>query len=258
MADSMASGAYWLHSGYNVKHVSGTVHILPLPLSRTLDLSEGQSSPATPCGVCSSCCSCCSSLLASRLNARRAPHVCPASPYIFRSRGVVLTISIHFAECGSERLIGTKVVIVLPARKGRRHMRLPICCQGNGPLELKPACEMSPSTISHHCWHRVSMHIVVRLPKSERGSDAVSHDAVDQLSQIMHLMPTFATSNAPTGTKLYIDGVRKHHGTPADVIMSRQLHPIFTSSVRRSLSQGLGTKINHDHGLSRANRLRDA
>jgi hypothetical protein len=50
-------------------------------------------------------------------------------------------------------------------------------------------------------------------------------------------------------TKLYIDGVRKHHGTPADVIMSWQIHPKFAGTVWRSLLQSFGHKDKHDYGL---------
>ena len=114
--------------------------------------------------------------------------------------------------------LSARVAVDLLAGNGSCHMHTHLL-PGQQASGSEPAGKVSPSAILHHSRQRVSMHLVTRLVRTEPGFGAVMA-AVDQLPQMMHLMPTFATANAPTVAGPYIDGVHQHHGTLADLIVS--------------------------------------
>ncbi|GJW25838.1 putative reverse transcriptase domain-containing protein [Tanacetum coccineum] len=77
-------------------------------------------------------------------------------------------------------------------------------------------------------------------PKTSSGHDTILV-IVDCLTKSAHFIPTKATNNIETLTRLYIKEIVSRHGVPISIISDRDIH--FTSRFWRSLQSALGTQL---------------
>ncbi|GJR86668.1 reverse transcriptase domain-containing protein [Tanacetum coccineum] len=95
-------------------------------------------------------------------------------------------------------------------------------------------------TIPYGTKERITMDFVTKLPKT-----SIRHDTiwviVDHLTKSAHFIPTQATDNMETLTRLYIKEIVSQHGVPISIISDRDSH--FTSRFWRSLQNDLGTQL---------------
>jgi len=104
----------------------------------------------------------------------------------------------------------------------------------------RPSGLMQKIEILQWKWEEITMDFVVRLPKTQRGHDAI-WVVVDRLTKSTHFIPIKLSQPVEQLAKLYVDNVVRLHGIPVSIISDRDAR--FTSKVLRSLQEALGTQI---------------
>ncbi|GJS51023.1 reverse transcriptase domain-containing protein [Tanacetum coccineum] len=89
-------------------------------------------------------------------------------------------------------------------------------------------------------WKRITMDFITKLPKTSSGYDTI-WVIIDRLTKSAHFIPTRATDNMETFTRLYIKEIVSRHGVPISIISDRDSH--FTSRFWKSLQSALGTQL---------------
>lgn len=89
-------------------------------------------------------------------------------------------------------------------------------------------------------WDQVSLDLIVLLPKTKKGHDAI-FVVVDKYTKMIYCIPTKTTVSAPELARLFFDHIVRHHGIPISIISDRD--PRFTSSFWKELWSMLGTKL---------------
>ena len=115
----------------------------------------------------------------------------------------------------------------------------PTCCTTKSSNK-KPIGLLQPLPIPSRNWLVVSMDLIVGLPPTPRGFNAIV-TLVDKLSKMMHCVPTRNDINAVELARIYFDNVIRLHGIQEAIISDRGTH--FTSIFWKSLFKLLGTKI---------------
>ena len=95
-----------------------------------------------------------------------------------------------------------------------------------------------PNSIPEKPWTHISADFITKLPLAQ-GYDAILV-VVDQLTKIVHFIPTIEKTTAEGLAKLFKDNVWKLHGLPESIILDRG--PQFTAGLMRELNQMLGIK----------------
>src|SRR5215208_1040389 len=113
-------------------------------------------------------------------------------------------------------------------------------CQRNKSGNQKPAGLLQPLKLPTKNWQQVSMDLIVTLPKTKAGFDAIVV-FVDQLSKMVHFAPVKTTITAPELAKVFFDNVFKLHGMPRVIVSDRD--PKFTSLFWKALFKCMGTKL---------------
>ncbi len=113
-------------------------------------------------------------------------------------------------------------------------------CQQNKTSTQSPLGLLHPIESPDIRWHTVTMDLIISLPKSKSGNDAIVV-FVDKFSKMVHYVPTVTAIDAPSLATLMINNVIKLHGIPIQIISDRD--PRFTSSFWKSLWNQLGTKL---------------
>jgi hypothetical protein len=99
---------------------------------------------------------------------------------------------------------------------------------------------LQPLPIPNKRWESISMDLIVQLPKTRTGFDAIV-TFVDWLTKQIHLAPTTTTVTAPQLAHLFIDYVFRIHGLPTSIVSDRD--PRFTSIFWKALFKRLGSKF---------------
>lgn len=99
---------------------------------------------------------------------------------------------------------------------------------------------LQPLPIPTKPWESVTMDLIINLPRSHEGHDAI-FTIVDRFSKMSHFIPTTTDVKAPALATLFMNHVFKHHGLPTTIISDRD--PRFTGTFWRSLFSSLGTKL---------------
>ena len=100
-------------------------------------------------------------------------------------------------------------------------------CQINKPDNQLPAGLLQPMPIPGRRWESVSMDLIVKLPRTERGHDSIVV-FVDRLSKMAHLAACAETIEAHQLAQLFLERVFAHHGMPRELVSDRDSR--FTSA----------------------------
>jgi len=95
-----------------------------------------------------------------------------------------------------------------------------------------------PNSIPEKPWTHISADFITKLPLAQ-GYDAILV-VVDQLTKMVHFIPTTEKTMAEGLAKLFRDNVWKLYGLPKSIISDRE--PQFIVGLMRELNQILGIK----------------
>ncbi len=84
-----------------------------------------------------------------------------------------------------------------------------IVCQRNKTGTQRPARLLQPLQIPERKWGSVGMDLIVGLPMTENGHDAIM-TFVDRLTKMVHFVPTVTTCTAKDCAQMFVDNVFKH------------------------------------------------
>ena len=113
-------------------------------------------------------------------------------------------------------------------------------CQRNKSSNKKLAGLLRPLEIPTRNWQHVSMDLIIQLPKTKSGNDAIVV-FVDKLSKMSHFVATKTAISAPELAKIFFDTVFRLHGMPEVIISDRDTR--FTSLFWRALFKSMDTKL---------------
>ena len=109
-------------------------------------------------------------------------------------------------------------------------------CQRNKNRTEQPVGKLMPNSIPEKPWTHISADFITKLPLAQ-GYDVILV-VVDQLTKMVHFIPTTEKTTAEGLAKLFRDNVWKLHGLPKSIISDRG--PQFTVGLMRELNQMLG------------------
>ena len=119
-------------------------------------------------------------------------------------------------------------------------------CQLNKSTHQHPQGFLQPLPIPERKWQRISMDLIVQLPKTDKGFDSI-WVIVDYLSKRAHFIPTKTNVTAKELAQLFIENIFKLHGLPEVIVSDRD--PKFISEFWKSIHKNMGIKL----ALSSAN-----
>ena len=113
-------------------------------------------------------------------------------------------------------------------------------CQESKAGHELPAGLLQPLPIPERRWDQVTMDLVVHLPKTQRGHDAIVV-FVDKMSKMAHYAATTTKVTAPQLARIFFNQVVRYHGVPKSIVSDRDSK--FTSLFWRSLWKRIGTRL---------------
>jgi len=93
-----------------------------------------------------------------------------------------------------------------------------------------------PNSIPEKPWTHISADFITKLPLAQ-GYDTILV-VVDQLTKMVHFIPTTKRTSAEGLARLFRDNMWKLHGLPESIISDRG--PQFAAGLMRELNQMLG------------------
>ena len=114
-------------------------------------------------------------------------------------------------------------------------------CLRNKPYLQKPAGLLNPLPIPQRPWSSISMDLIVELPVTKDGYNAII-TIVDRLTKMTHFIPCTTNVTALQLAHLFLHHIFKLHGVPQDIVSDRD--PKFVSAFWREFCKLLGTKLN--------------
>jgi len=111
-------------------------------------------------------------------------------------------------------------------------------CQHNKNHTEQPAGKLMPNSIPEKPWTHISADFITKLPLAQ-GYDSILV-VVDQLTKMVHFIPTMEKTSAEGLVRLFRDNVWKLHGLPESIILDRG--PQFAAGLMRELNEMLGIK----------------
>ncbi|GKF00223.1 putative reverse transcriptase domain-containing protein [Tanacetum coccineum] len=90
-------------------------------------------------------------------------------------------------------------------------------------------------------WEKLSMDLVIGLPKSSSGYDTI-WVIIDILTKSAHFLPIREDYKSEKLAKIYINKIVAIHGVPVSIILDRDGR--FASHLWQALQKALGTKLN--------------
>ena len=114
-------------------------------------------------------------------------------------------------------------------------------CQRNKASNQKVGGLYQPLPIPKQKWLSISMDLIVQLPKTSKGYDAI-FVVVDGLTKMAHFIPSKTTATAEDTAELFRDNIFKLHALPEDVVSHRD--SIFVGHFWECLCRTLGIKRN--------------
>jgi hypothetical protein len=133
-------------------------------------------------------------------------------------------------------------------------------CLRNKPEQARPAGLLQSLPIPPGPWHSVSTDLIVHLPCTARGKDAIAV-FVDRLTKMVHFAATTTELDTMGYAHLFVEHVVRLHGLPSEIISDRG--PQFSSQLWKSICGLLkvNTKLSSayhpqtDGQTERANRV---
>ena len=113
-------------------------------------------------------------------------------------------------------------------------------CQRNKPSHQAKIGLLQPLPIPERPWQQVSLDLIVALPRTKSGHDAVVV-FVDKLTKMVHYVATTTNVTAPQLSQIFMREVCRLHGVPESILSDRD--PRFTAHFWRALWAQLGTKL---------------
>lgn len=113
-------------------------------------------------------------------------------------------------------------------------------CQRNKASSLKQPGLLQPLPIPERSWSSVSMDLIVSLPLTKAGNDAIVV-FVDRFSKMAHIVPVKSTITAEELANVFFQEVFRLHGLPSSIVSDRDSK--FTSKFWSSLFELAGTKL---------------
>lgn len=109
-------------------------------------------------------------------------------------------------------------------------------CQRTKTATSKQAGMLAPLPAPEGPWTDITYDLIVGLPKTSRGFDAILN-VVDRLSKRGHFIPTTETIDAKGTADLFMNNVWKNHGLPLRTISDRgpQFNAIFLQELYKAL-----------------------
>lgn len=123
----------------------------------------------------------------------------------------------------------------------RQYVRTCASCQRNKVEQQPPIGLQSANAIPTHPWSIISLDLIVDLPKTPNGHNAII-TFVDRLTKMSHFVPCDTNITAPELAQHFLDHIYRHHGLPSIIISDRD--PKFVSNFWQSTFKLLGTKFN--------------
>jgi hypothetical protein len=122
----------------------------------------------------------------------------------------------------------------------RQYVRSCDSCQRNKSTNQPPYGFLQSLGTAGERWTEVTMDLIVSLPKTARGIDAVA-TFCDHDSKMVHFAGTHTNADAPEIAQVFFDTVYRHHGMPKRIITDRD--PRFVSKFWNALFKLMGTKL---------------
>ena len=116
-----------------------------------------------------------------------------------------------------------------------------LVCQQVKVEHQKPSGLLQPLEIPEWKWEHITMDFVSRLPRSQKGHDAI-WVIVDRLTKSAHFLPINMRYSLEKLAQLYMNEIVRLHGIPVSIISDRNLR--FVSRFWQQLQGALGTKLN--------------
>jgi transposase InsO family protein len=99
---------------------------------------------------------------------------------------------------------------------------------------------LRPLPVPERPWQHITMDLVVKLPKTMTGYDAIAV-FVDRLSKAAVFAPTTSNGRATDMAELFFEYVHCRYGMPQSIVSDRD--PRFTSQFWQKLFEKLGTRL---------------
>ena len=109
-------------------------------------------------------------------------------------------------------------------------------CQRNKNCTEQLAGKLMPNSIPKKPWAHISADFITKLPLAQGYNSILV--VVDQLTKMVHFIPTTEKTSAKGLARLFRDNVWKLHGLPESIISDRG--PQFVAGLMRELNQMLG------------------
>jgi len=109
-------------------------------------------------------------------------------------------------------------------------------CQRNKNCTEQLAGKLMPNSIPKKPWAHISADFITKLPLAQGYNSILV--VVDQLTKMVHFIPTTEKTSAKGLARLFRDNVWKLHGLPESIISDRG--PQFAAGLMRELNQMLG------------------
>ena len=111
-------------------------------------------------------------------------------------------------------------------------------CQCNKNHTKQLAGKLIPNSIPEKPWTHISVDFITKLPLAQEYDSILV--VVDQLTKMVHFIPTTEKTSAKGLVRLFRDNVWKLHGLPKSIISDRG--PQFAVGLMRELNEMLGIK----------------
>ncbi|GJR92994.1 putative reverse transcriptase domain-containing protein [Tanacetum coccineum] len=104
----------------------------------------------------------------------------------------------------------------------------------------KPSGLLQQPGIPEWKWEKITMDLVMKLPRSSCGYDAI-WVIVDRLTKLAHFLPIREDYKTEKLARIYINEIIARHGVPVSIISDRDGR--FASYLWQALQEVLGTKL---------------
>jgi len=111
-------------------------------------------------------------------------------------------------------------------------------CQRNKNRTEQPAGKLMPNSIPEKPWAHISADFITKLPLVQGYNSILV--VVDQLTKMVHFIPTMEKTLVEGLARLFKDNVWKLHGLPESIILDRG--PQFATGLMKELNEMLGIK----------------
>ena len=113
-------------------------------------------------------------------------------------------------------------------------------CQRNKTPNTLPSGLMTPLPIPDYPWEVITMDLIVALPPTPNGNDAVV-TFVDKLTKMCHFVPAQTNITAPQLAQLFLHNVVRLHGLPLKIVSDRDAR--FTSTFWTTVFDSFGVSL---------------